>query len=142
MVIGAPLRCLGPSQGSLPARRAPIEEPCWAGNLSPCHAAVLSTPLIQSLPCHGGTGRALIQFTQQQKKKKPQTHSSLPAEYCQNLHVTLSEKDEGNYRGAIILFLLHVQFFSFFSSPLSLPPSQMSRANCRRLVPKTQGDGI
>lgn len=130
MVIGAPLRCLGPSRGSLPARRAPIQEPYWAGNLSPCHAAVLSMPLIQSLPCHGGTGRALIQFTQQQQKK-PQTHSSLPAEYCPHLHVTLSEKDEGNYRGQ--LFYFYCMSFSFLFSPLR--PSFLSK--CLGLIADT-----
>lgn len=98
--------------GALPRppadHRTPVEEPDWAGNLSPRHAAVLSTPLIQSLPCHGGTGRALIQFTQQQKEKKPQTHSSLPAELCQLLDVTLSEKDEGNYQGNYLFFIMHL----------------------------------
>lgn len=139
MVIGAPLRCLGPSQGSLPARRAPIEEPYWAGNLSPCHAAVLSTPLIQSLPCHGGTGRALIQFTQQQKKKKPQTHSSLPAEYCQHLHVTLSEKDEGNYKGQLFYFYC---MFIFFSPLRPSFPSKCLGLIADTLSSKAQGDAI
>lgn len=95
------------------AHRAPIEEPNWASNLSLRHAAVLSTPLIQSLPCHGGTGRALIQFTQQQKKK-PQTHSSIPAEHCQLLDMTLSEKDEDNYRGNYFIFIMcSASFFLF-----------------------------
>lgn len=103
--------------GLTAAHRAPIEEPNWASNLSPRHAAVLSTPLIQSLPCHGGTGRALIQFTQQQKKK-PQTHSSLPAEHCQLLDMTLSEKDEDNYRDNCFIFIMCSAYFFFPCSKL------------------------
>lgn len=84
--LSGPFKMSGASQGSPAGRGAPIEEPNWASNLSPCHAAVLSTPLIQSLPCHGGTGRALIQFTQQQQKKAPDSfltpRRALPASRC------------------------------------------------------------
>lgn len=128
MVIGS-FKMSGALPGLPAGRGAPIEEPYWASNLSPCHAAVLSTPLIQSLPCHGGTGRALIQFTQQQKK--PQTHSSLPAEHCQLLHVTLSEKDEGNYRGNYFIFITCSDFFCLSPSLIAVALSQ-----------KTQGDSM
>ena len=126
--LSGPFKMSGALPGLPAGRGGPIEEPNWASNLSPCHAAVLSTPLIQSLPCHGGTGRALIQFTQQQKKK-PQTHSSLPAEHCQLLDVTLSEKDEDNYRGNYFIFIM---CSAFFSPPF--PP--MFQANCHGLVTK------
>lgn len=70
MVIWAPLRWLGPPKAPCNPAEPPSKKPNRAGNLSPRHAAVLSTLLIQSFPCHYGTGRALIEFIQQQKSSR------------------------------------------------------------------------
>lgn len=87
-------------------RHVPSEEPNWASNPSPAMllCSPVSTPLIQSFPCHSGTGRALIQFTPHKKK---QTHSSLPVEPWQMLDMTLSRKYEDNYCGNYFILIMY-----------------------------------
>lgn len=106
--LSGPFGCLGPPRAPSKLHSTHRRGPSWACNLSHCHAAALTTRLIQSHSAHGGTGRALIQFAQQQKT--PSTHSSLPAERCQLLDVTLTEKYEDNY-GTIIYFYYIVNLF-------------------------------